>query len=771
MLVEDRVLDLLVKWKESADQGAELSADALAEGDEELAAELRRHIGVLEKRHWADAALSEDGAALANSAQTILSVLILPENLAVETLRAHLKKAGLLSADELQRVPAASTAYQLAGWLLESKQLTRFQLRAIASGRTRGLKLGRYVILDQIGKGGMGQVYRARHSRMGREVAIKVLAPEIMSKPNAIERFEREVRLVAKLHHENIVAAYDADEAQDLHFLVMEFVDGPDLESVVRRGGPTPVLKAVNYLLQAARGLQYAHEKGLIHRDVKPANLLLSPKGIVKILDLGIARFQEEADKQGLTKSGAVMGTIDYMAPEQAIDAKSVTPQADIYSLGCTLCYLLTGQPPFGGDTLLVKLLNHRDQAPVRLTAARDDVPPALDAVYQKCLAKQPGDRYRDTAALVSDLEQVFQQLRGLAPPSSLGDDRSELRSDIAPQIAASPRLRNKPRKQGAAVYSIVAGVGLLLVGLAYLAAGSLAPAAPPVGELIVNVDESDFAAHLHDQELKLVNQESGAETTITLQDLEKKLSLTPGRYQALVGGDDGLWVDVDEFAVAGDKPATLNVRWQAKQPEVAVAPPPVIVAPQGPPRDYDAFATGDWEKLANNQAEFDQMTEKGANLLTPSSFAKFENGTITLQGVNVSMASAPAKNFILRAKIKNHRGQHISLRFYRPGGRVVVFCANGSQFYGVGGAPTGGRWRDFTSTTLPSPPPPFFEFAVACIGETVMVYVDGVQILESEQAEVAGETVRVGIGATETSLGEFRDVEFMVLPDDAKLP
>src|SRR4029079_14980428 len=210
----------------------------------------------------------------------------------------------------------------------------------------------------------------------------------------AVARFQREVVAAAKLNHSNIVTAYDADEAPRIHFLVMEYVEGKDLSALVKQNGPLSIDKAVNYILQAARGLEFAHSEGIVHRDIKPANLLLDKKGTVKILDMGLARIGGDTPGQAeLTNTGTVMGTVDYMAPEQALNTKTADARADVYSLGCSLYYLLTGKAVYGGDTLMEKLLAHREEPIPDLRAIRPDVPEHIQSLFTRLVAKKVQDR------------------------------------------------------------------------------------------------------------------------------------------------------------------------------------------------------------------------------------------------------------------------------------------------------------------------------------------------------------------------------------------
>jgi tRNA A-37 threonylcarbamoyl transferase component Bud32 len=331
-------------------------------------------------------------------------------SMALEQFVKQLTDSGVIAPGKLEGFipPKAQPkdAQELARQLVQSKQLTKFQAQEIYQGRAKLLILGNYTILDKIGAGGMGQVFKAEHRRMKRIVAIKTLPKALLKDAAAVARFQREVEAAAKLSHPNIVAAFDADEAAGVNFLVMEYVAGSDLSSLVKKCGPLSVAKAVNYILQAAKGLDYAHKRGVIHRDIKPANLLLDSEGTVKILDMGLARFDSAtnaATQSELTGTGAVMGTVDYMAPEQALSAKHADARADVYSLGCSLYYLLTGRAAYDGDSVMAKLLAHREQPTPSLGA---EVPEEVQDVFQKMVAKKSEDRFQSMSEVVGALER-----------------------------------------------------------------------------------------------------------------------------------------------------------------------------------------------------------------------------------------------------------------------------------------------------------------------------------------------------------------------------
>jgi serine/threonine-protein kinase len=336
----------------------------------------------------------------------------------VAALLAQLRTLQLLGPQQLDNLIRLQTTFPdvgaLAQKLIELKWLTTYQAQQVLAGAGHELVLGHYVLIELLGEGGMGQVYKARHKVMGRTSAIKIMRKERLAKPGAVKRFQREVRAAAQLLHPNIVAAFDADQVGDRHMLVMEYVEGTDLARMVKQHGPLPVNVACDYIAQAALGLQHAHERGLVHRDIKPHNLLVTRTGslgagygTVKILDMGLARFcQEEGESTAseLTRDGTVVGTPDFIAPEQTLNSRAVDIRADLYSLGCTFYYLLAGRPPFPGGTIGQKLLKHQLEYPVPIEQVRGDVPPPLAGLIARLIAKRPEDRYQspyEVAALL----------------------------------------------------------------------------------------------------------------------------------------------------------------------------------------------------------------------------------------------------------------------------------------------------------------------------------------------------------------------------------
>jgi serine/threonine-protein kinase len=330
-----------------------------------------------------------------------------------EDFLKNLRRSGLMTRQEIEdvlpRLPRSSRGRVVARSLVEMGLLTKFQAELLLAGRTNGFLLGQYRILEQLGQGGMGRVFKAVHQTMNRTVALKLLAPNLVQTPKARELFQREVRAAAKLNHANIVTAYDANQIEDRYFLVMEFVDGPNLDQLVRGQRPLPVSLVCEIIRQAANGLQYAHEMGMVHRDIKPANLLVQLAGpnqdlTVKILDFGLARLHEPGQENLPGGDRVIMGTPDFLSPEQATSLQDVDIRSDLYSLGCTFYFLLTGRVPFPKGTPLEKLERHKNEDPPPVEEIRPDVPAAVASIVRRLMAKYPPHRFQTPAELAAAL-------------------------------------------------------------------------------------------------------------------------------------------------------------------------------------------------------------------------------------------------------------------------------------------------------------------------------------------------------------------------------
>lgn len=327
----------------------------------------------------------------------------------------------------------------------------------------------KYRIVRQLGQGGMGVVYQAEHRVMERLLAIKVINHKLVDHPEAAERFEREIRAAAQLDHRNIVRAYDAERAGDLQLLAMEFVEGQSLAELLVKKGPLPIAYACNYVLQAALGLQHAHERNMVHRDIKPQNLMLTTKGVVKILDFGLARLRSERRTSNeLTRDYAMMGTPEYIAPEQAQDSKKADIRADIYSLGCTLFFLLTGRPPFRGSDWLAVVMSHLKDAPPPLENWRTDVPTELADLVTRMLAKDPAARPQTPKEVAEELLPFTKPARATqttAPRAVVRTNRAALArpgdsEDTVDEPAPGPSKRLRWLIPTAAAAAVLLGFG-----------------------------------------------------------------------------------------------------------------------------------------------------------------------------------------------------------------------------------------------------------------------------------------------------------------------
>jgi formylglycine-generating enzyme required for sulfatase activity/serine/threonine protein kinase len=391
----------------------------------------------------------------------------------------------------------------------------------------------RYRLVELLGKGGMGDVYKAEHKLMGRPVALKVINRRLVDSPQAVGRFRREVQAAARLSHPNIVTAHDAEQAGDVHFLVMEYVDGRNLADLVQERGPLPVATACDYAQQAAEGLQCAFEAGMVHRDIKPHNLMVTRAGQVKILDFGLARFVSEtatAEGEGvvaghplpvhLTSFGSAMGTPDYIAPEQSSDARSADARADIYALGCTLYFLLAGRPPFADESVVEKVRAHAERAPRPIRELRPEVPDGLAEVLVRMMAKDPGQRYQTPAEVAEALA------RFAGAPAS-------------PTTALSrPAGRKRPARRvlAAGLTAIFLVVAAIVV---YVQLGKTT--------LKFEIEDPSLAIRFGDQR-------------ITVDNDGHAIGITPGGEQRFVVEQNGLEVEADSLTLKKGEKIALRV-------------------------------------------------------------------------------------------------------------------------------------------------------------------------------------------------------------------
>ncbi|MEM8667076.1 MAG: protein kinase [Planctomycetota bacterium] len=405
-----------------------------------------------------------------------------------------------------------------------------------SSSQTQGIPIPlkehpRYELIGLIGRGGMGNVYEARHRKMERTVALKVLSREFLRKTEAVDRFHREVKTAAHLSHPNIVTAHDADNAGDYHFMVMEYVDGVDLSRVIRDRGALPVCEACNYIHQAAIGLQYAHEQGMVHRDIKPHNLMLTENGTVKILDFGLASLTPEAASSGQSSSiqsewtvaGAIMGTPDFISPEQAEDARQADVRSDIYSLGATFYHLLAGRPPFDDRSVMNKLKSHAKAEPERLDHLCDEVPVELADIVARMMAKHPDDRFQTAAEVATAMGPFL---------------------DTTQTLQQRPLTKVKPNQQRHRL--LTPAVATLLV--AAIVAGVV---------FYLQTGKGTIRVALMDESLEAVIQDE----TIEIADGEKELEISAGRQQLVIRqkGSDIEFV-TDQFRIWRNDEIKLEV-------------------------------------------------------------------------------------------------------------------------------------------------------------------------------------------------------------------
>ncbi|HJZ54073.1 MAG TPA: serine/threonine-protein kinase, partial [Gemmataceae bacterium] len=342
---------------------------------------------------------------------------------------------------------------EFADEMIRDGMLTDFQCEQFLQGKWRGFTIGKFKLLERLGVGGMGQVFLGEHMFMKRRVAIKVLPPDKAEQPAALGRFYREARAAGSLEHPNIIRTQDIDQDGNLHYIVMDYVDGPNLLDVVKKFGPMDIGRAVSYVRQVALGLDHAFRNGIVHRDIKPGNVLIDRKGHARILDMGLARFFKDVSDLLTLKydDKIVLGTADYVAPEQVANSHSVDIRADIYALGATFYFLLAGHPPFPAGTVSQKLLWHRTKEPTPIRLIRQEVSEGLAAVIARMMAKDPRARFQSPAMVAAELEVWMPEHVPLpAPeempqlsPAAMEGANAEGTADVTvdPAVLASPAV------------------------------------------------------------------------------------------------------------------------------------------------------------------------------------------------------------------------------------------------------------------------------------------------------------------------------------------
>ncbi|MFM8434352.1 MAG: serine/threonine-protein kinase [Planctomycetia bacterium] len=425
----------------------------------------------------------------------------------VQTLPEFLKAlraSGLVDEDRLAPVIApwrgqtGPVPEELAEALLARELLTGWQLEQLRKGKSKGFTLGKYRLLRLLGAGGMSSVYLAENPTMRQQVAIKVLPIKRVDQSSYLARFEREAQVAFRLSHHNIARAFDLETSGNVHFMVLEYIEGTDLHARVKADGPLDIREAADYIRQAAIGLHYAHEEGLVHRDIKPANLMLDKRGTIKILDLGLALDDEEDGSLSREHDEKVLGTADYLAPEQARDSHKADRRSDVYALGCTLFYLLTGKPPFSTGSLGERIRAHMSTPPPNLLERRADVPPALAELYFRMMEKHPEGRPQ-TAKEVADALDAW-----LASSAAKPGDRPEpprrtpLRRTPAPgsdarrMLPPGTVLRSGPSSSAGRVVR-PGGSGALGPGRPAGKPAPAPPAAAPRAEEVVDLSQLSF--------------------------------------------------------------------------------------------------------------------------------------------------------------------------------------------------------------------------------------------------------------------------------------
>ncbi len=665
----------------------------------------------------------------------------------------------------------------------------------------------KFRIVRELGRGGMGVIYLAEHRVLEKHVALKVISPAVLDNPDALARFHAEVKAAGKLDHQNIARAFDADQAGNLHFLVMEFVEGVTLAQLLERKGTLPTGGACHLISQAALGLQHAFEHGMAHRDIKPQNLMVTPRGLVKVLDFGLARMRSERiAAPRLTQVESFMGTPEYVAPEQATDARTADTRSDIYSLGCTLYALLAGRPPFVEDTMVKMVLAHVEKEPQPLHELRPDLSPELSAVVGKMLAKDPAQRYQtpvEVARALARFVKAGAKGGGVAlPPAAsagmgtrIGGDTSRVKGpgpgeaerpakapseeekgspfgDLvdAPAAAPVPKKAKRERKEAkpapAAWWkrpAILGGAGAgvaVLLGLVILWGAGLFRVKTADGSiLIVEVNEANTDVFV-----------DGDKVTVTWDKGGKKaeISVKPGTHRVEVK-KDGFTVYGEEVEIKDGKRQIMKAKLSQ-----AVPPPPV------PGLDTETFFNG------KNLAGWDYLP----GYWSPKDGAIIGACTLDRSLHTFLCSNKTYKDFDLKFKVRRKDGF---------GSKAVQFRStiNDHKTFGVAGpyCEIGAPYAAYRPGSLLMEPIAIFKpaqareavsepykdadfnaFHIRCIGKHVTIKVNGALAIDGDYPDIPDEGIIAWQfnGSRPPTEVTFKDIQFTDLSkraDDGFVP